>query len=164
MKVFRTDFWRNVSFPEGYWFEDSIISMIVLQQMKRVVRIHDMVYTYRANSSGMTSAARQNRKALDSFWIMVQLIKDHAQLELPETNEYWLQILRQIHITYQRTRWMPDYIKKSIFTLSVGIVDQLFPEEILDGGWKFHALLSTLRQKNYRAYCLICEINDSLDE
>ena len=163
MKVFKSTLFENMVFPVGYWFEDTVISMILFPQVKKTATIHDMVYSYRVNSNGICFSAKRNRKALDSFWIMVQLIKDHAHLKLPENNEYYLQLLRQIHITYHRTCWMPECMKKSIFTLSADIVDRLFPEDMLAGNWKFHALLSALRQRNYRTYHMICGMNDSLD-
>ena len=163
MKVFKSMLFENTVFPVGYWFEDTVVSMILFPQVKKTATIHDMVYSYRMNASGICFSAKRNRKALDSFWIMVRMIEDHAHLKLPENNEYYLQLLRQIHITYQRTCWMPEYIKRSIFTLSTDIVDRLFPEDMLAGNWKFHALLSALRQKNYRMYRLICGMNDSLD-
>lgn len=163
MKVFRSSLFEDVSFPVGYWFEDTVISMILFPKVERAVTIGDMVYSYRANPKGMTSAAKGSRKALDSFWIMIQLMKDHAALNLPENNEYHLQLLRQIHITYLRTRNAPEQVKKSIFVLSAVIINSIFNENVLTDNWKMQMLETAVKQRKYGLYRLLCEMNESLN-
>ena len=161
MKIVRAKLFENISFPEGYWFEDSVMSMILFPQMKRVATIHDMIYTYRVNEDGMTSKARYNRKALDSFWVMKRLQDDFNSLEIPKSYESYVQFLCQIHITYLRTQGLPKDIKKSVFKLTQNILNKNY-KNIESENWKIQALEKALRSGNYKKYCLLSALNDDL--
>lgn len=59
MKVIKSSLFQNLIFPEGYWFEDTIMSFLVYPRVNKVIKINDIVYEYRKNNLGITITAKK---------------------------------------------------------------------------------------------------------
>lgn len=159
MKVIKSIFFQNVSFPEGYWFEDTVMSMILFPQMKKVGTISNTVYAYRVNDAGMTAAVHGSRKALDSFWIMRQMLLDHCELALEKDAAYYTQVLKQIAITFSRTEHVPEEIKQAIFIWSQAILKEYLPEvSLVQTDWNTSELYTAVNSGNYVRYSFFCKM------
>lgn len=65
-KVIKSSLFKNLIFPEKYWFEDTIMSFLVYPRIDKAIIINDIVYEYRKNILGITHIAKNNRKSIDS--------------------------------------------------------------------------------------------------
>lgn len=45
-KLYKADLWKNYQFPEGYWFEDTILAFIIFYEAKKAFTIKQYIYIY----------------------------------------------------------------------------------------------------------------------
>ena len=45
-KLYKVDLWKNYQFPEGYWFEDTILAFIIFYEAKKAFTIKEYIYIY----------------------------------------------------------------------------------------------------------------------
>lgn len=103
-KLIKSEKFRTIQFPEGYWFEDSIMSIILhpLTKSEKKISISDIVYQYRVNPKGITATARKNIKVVDSLWVTQRLYEDRIKMGKPLTPAEYEQFLHQCSITLSR--------------------------------------------------------------
>lgn len=70
MKIFKSDIWKNIHFPEGYWYEDTIMYGLILPKVKVYVQIPDYVYYYTANRGSISYTSNGKKKSLDGIYIL----------------------------------------------------------------------------------------------
>lgn len=75
-KVYKHEFFQNLRFPEGYWYEDSIFAQIMWPLVDNVYTIPDIVYKYRNNLKGISHTSKRNHKSIDSLYITEALLED----------------------------------------------------------------------------------------
>lgn len=116
MKLYRSSLFVNVRFPEGFWYEDTIIHLVIFPKCKKFQCINHVGYIYRQNDSGITLQMKGNRKCLDAVRIISSVIdimvsnniefNDAIQCELKDT-------LQKVLI--KRIRWMNDKELRCIY-------------------------------------------------
>ena len=75
-KVLRAELFAHVCFPEGYLFEDTLMTLILFPRCHRIVTIPDDVYVYRFNPVGITATAGLSPRAVESLLVTIQLMED----------------------------------------------------------------------------------------
>lgn len=105
-RLFKRDVWRNIRFPLGYWFEDTIQNLIIDGTWSEFY-LDVPVYGYRINPDGITSNAKFNKKAVDTFWVTRKLLLFRRYLGLPFDLELYNRLLDQFSIVaFSRTRFL----------------------------------------------------------
>lgn len=81
-KLYKSELFKNVQFPEHYWFEDTLMSVIIFPQVdnSRTASISTPTYCYRLNPNGITLTAHKNRKVLDTLYVTRRLYSDCREL------------------------------------------------------------------------------------
>ena len=153
-KVFRSDIFANLIFPEGYWFEDSIMAFLIYSQIKTAYLIPDIVYVYRDNPQGISNTANKRPKCIDTYWITERLMEDREALSLDKDMAYYEQIMNQIILNYKRVRFMPVEIRQSIFILTKNLLEKHLGE--LNPPSKYKYLIETLEKSDFGAFELSC--------
>ena len=125
-KVIKSDFFKNLCFPEGYWFEDSIMAQIVYRLVQNVYTIPDIVYYYRRNTAGITHTMPKNNKAIDSYYITVKLFSDRKKFNLQVDQDYYEYILRMCKLSYCRVLYLDKKIRKALFVCLVDFMKENF--------------------------------------
>ena len=77
-KVLRAELFAHVCFPEGYLFEDTLMTLILFPRCHRIVTIPDDIYVYRFNPVGITATAGLSPRAVESLLVTIQLMEDGA--------------------------------------------------------------------------------------
>ena len=114
-KVYKAELFKNLRFPEKYWYEDSIFAQIVWPLTKSAYTISEIVYEYTINPKGITLKSKKKPKSIDSLYITEQLLKDRKKFGLTPTEENFAYFLRMVRITYGRTQRCNGVITKCIF-------------------------------------------------
>ena len=127
-KLIRGSLFQNVVFPEGYWFEDSIMRQIIfnLADEDRLFGLNIPFYQYRYNENGITVTSLKKKKSLDSLWITLQLYQDRKRLGLTDDQEYYEYMLHMAALTYMRIRKQPELIKKAYFCVFSDFLNKNF--------------------------------------
>lgn len=96
-KLYRRELFERVRFPENYTcFEDAILHFLVFPLAKRVASIKPIVYEWRKNTSGLTSASQHTSKAMQAYWIAEEMVQQAQRLALPQDALFACNLLLQL--------------------------------------------------------------------
>ena len=118
-KVIRADLFGEVCFPEGFWYEDTIISYLIYPIAKKTICLPQLVYGYYVNNQGITAQTKTSTKCIDTLSV-IELILDryqHSNKELsPAQKKGTLYQLGPF--LFSRTKGLPKELQKAVFVLA----------------------------------------------
>lgn len=158
-KVYRAELFKNIHFPEGYWYEDTINGLLLFLRASRFSCIKDNVYYYLINNAGISSTSKGKPKSLDSFYVMRSLMCDELRLGI--LNELDAsRFIRQIKITYSRTFLLGEQVRKAIFVLTIILYNMWKEQKLISGSFTGmdSLLFRSFEMKDFKLYerCCIC--------
>lgn len=160
-KLIRRDYFRNLCFPEGYWYEDSVNAQILFPMLRQdhaaVVGIQDIVYHYRENPQGISFQAQKRPKALDSFWLTRKLQAERQLFSLDTTQADYEYLLDMVVLTYERTAAQPRAVREALLIAWNAIFAEYFPD-FRTSRRSFEALETAIQAKNFAVYSLCCKL------
>lgn len=117
-KVYKRELWNDVRFFPGYWYEDTIIQFLLFTQCKNYIYIPKIEYEYKWYEKNFSHVQGNNTnvKAIDTYWILVEILQRYKKLGLPCDTKLYTLILRHIS----------TYYYNSIKGLDREIIDALF--------------------------------------
>lgn len=74
MKVFKRSLWSGVYFPENFWYEDTIIHLIIFTLCSKLTVVDVPYYVYRRNEKGITQTRKNSSKCLDMVFVMDKIL------------------------------------------------------------------------------------------
>lgn len=125
-KLFRSELFLDVCFPEHYWYEDSIFAQIVYPRISVAYGTLENTYYYRNRPSGITNQGIKKPKSIDSYWITERLFEERSNYGLESTDQYYEYVLRMVKLTFSRIRLQPYEVKKNLFILFCDFIDKNF--------------------------------------
>ena len=154
-KVYKSEMFACVKFPEGYWFEDTLCSLVLHPMSNKVSTISHYVYAYRTNFNGISRTFRGNPKTLDSFYICKQLLQDMKEMNLLTDGDCAEKIASQFRLNSRRIASLKrEDVNKALFILQCHLFRKMFPnrtkepsllvQTLLDGDYKAFKLQTTL--------------------
>lgn len=153
-KVYKSELFARIQFPEGYWFEDTLCALILHPLAKKVSTISQCVYCYRTNFKGISRTFRGKPKCLDSYYICEQLLADRVKLGLPMDEKFLQGIVRQFRLNSNRIASLQhDDIDKAVFILQSALIQHYFPDikvinesiqPFMNGDFSLYQLQATL--------------------
>lgn len=150
-KVFRSELFEDTIFPEGYWYEDTMLSYLIYQRVQKAMLLPQIVYYYRkTNENSITATAPKKPKCIDSFFITEMLMKEHAERGLPVDQAYIEKTFRQIVLNARRIEQTPQEVKEAIFVLSCEMVEQYLPENFTSK--TYSGLIFAMQNHDYGMY------------
>lgn len=157
-KVYKSELFQNVCFPERYWFEDTITTSILTHLASKICTISDMVYYYRQNEAGITKTSVGKPKSIDTFYVLRSVMNARKELNLHTDKAFYEHLLRLIILSYHRTKDQPEMVKKSMFSLFKKMLEEERADKafVLQGDYK--RLEQTILKGDYRRYCFLCSL------
>lgn len=149
-KIIHSELLKQVHFPEGYWFEDTIFFFLLFDMAQNMARIKDVVYYYRYNQQGITSKSKGKPKSLDTFYITEQLLKDRKTLGLPFSQNMYEKFLCQLRTNFYRTIFLKK-VQLPIFLESCQLKNEYF-KNLTTTDKKMRLLEEALTTRNYGKY------------
>ncbi|MBQ8230384.1 MAG: glycosyltransferase family 2 protein [Lachnospiraceae bacterium] len=151
-KVIRSSFFRDLCFPDGYLFEDTIMGSILYPECERIVTLSDPIWFYRQNSSGITQTVGEKRETVDTFWLTKYCMEEADRRGVLDSSRDCRRFYNKLRLNYLRLRSMPVEIKQSVFVLSCELYQQYFEQtgEYVEGKYKW--LKKCLSECSYAAY------------
>ena len=127
-RIFKKSIFDDIRFPEGYWFEDTIINGLIYRIAENIICINDVIYNYRLNESGITGSAKKSIKSLDTYFITEYILEYQKELNLINDKKLYYFLLYHLSIiTYNRLKGFDEEICKKIFVLSSNIISNIRP-------------------------------------
>jgi glycosyltransferase involved in cell wall biosynthesis len=155
-KIFKGKKWSNFALPEGYWYEDTIMEQILLEDMKNKSSLSEVVYYYRQNSKGITATSRNRKKSVDSLWILLALHKDREKLRMPTSQKYYEFVLRHSYLTYSRTKYQEEEVRRKILLILSDFINNEFKDYHCENK-KMRILEEIIRSADYGKWKAFCE-------
>jgi len=149
-KVFSAKLFASFSFPDGFWYEDTADAFVLFPMAQKVSTCSDVVYNYRINKNGMTAVTKKKPKALDTFWITEECVKEYVNRGYILDEYFVFYFTKQLIVNCQRLLGYPRDVQKAVFILSGSIIKQLNLEE------SDNRLLKIIRKEYYNRYRLYC--------
>lgn len=119
MKIFRSSLFAGLFFPEGYWYEDTIVRMILFERCGKLGTIKDVGYFYRMNASGITYSKNKSYRCLEAYWIMPAVMQLREELGMPMTEGIYIQLMEHLSVLlHHRTKSVDEQTREALFVLS----------------------------------------------
>lgn len=150
-KVFDSRLFQNLIFPEGFWFEDTVLSFLCYPRVTKSYVLPQIVYAYRrTNTNSISNTFSRKPKCVDSFYITQLLMREHHEQNLPVDQTYVEKVFRQVVLNESRMERVPEVVKEAAFVLICDMVREYLPCEI--DSEKYHELIDAIFRKDYGLY------------
>lgn len=148
-KVISSDKMLNLCFPEGYQYEDTIISTLLIPSCKIVCTIPNITYYYRKNDKGVTATLNNKKESVDTLYMTLYCFSESLKrgYKIPVED-----FLCQVRLNWVRTQNLPLEIRKAIFIWEIEILSRLFDESIDNLEGTMRKLKKILKKHNFYAY------------
>lgn len=153
-KVYWRELFAQIRFPAYYTcFEDAIIHFLVFRQAKSVASVPEVVYLWRKNPKGLTANSQHRPAAVQSYWIIEQLLAQDAALGLPHDALYRCSLTLQLSaFCYVTVSGLPPETQQAVFRLCCALYTKALPQEgalPCRARWGARAL----RQQDFGLWC-----------
>ena len=113
-KIIRSSFFDRYQFPEGFWFEDTIMSFLIYPQGTSVRTIEASVYNYRVNDQGITNTIFGKAKCIDTVWILDEIVSS-GELMRYDRSVFRDLVLKHIMLSCNRCQGLDRKVRESVF-------------------------------------------------
>lgn len=157
MKVIRSELVKNFCFPEGYLFEDTVISKLIYPKCKYVYTIPDIVYSYRIRTESISQSYDKKTSCIDTFWITKYCLEESIKRDYPLDEYTYKEYLKQCYINYLRTRYLPQKLQECLFILTADLLEKYWKNIIVKTPNKFNMLDKALKKRSFTAFCYVLD-------
>ena len=155
-KIYKSDIFKNIGFPERYWFEDTLNSLVIADLSKHNCIIDSIVYDYRQNPKGITQSSKGSYKNIDSYWVTKRLLQDRLELGIQDNQRLYEQMLKQVCWNCIRVASIGNKdVDFALFSCCVDLWNRRFSNFKTEQD-KYKDLENALRTNNYNLYKLNC--------
>lgn len=152
-KAMKRSLFEKVEFPASYWFEDTVMDMILYPIAAKCVIINAPVYNYLINPNGITRISSGKKKSIDSFYVTRRLLEDRLELGIEFTVTDYKFFLGQVRMNWSRTRLLPERVKRAIFVETCHLNDVYFDDlKAVKFDGAFGLIKKALECGNYKNY------------
>ncbi len=161
-KLISAELFRDLCFPEGYLFEDSLQAQILYPRVEllgmNACGVSRETLRYRQNPQGIVRTSHGNPKSLDSLWITLSLRQDRLRLGYPDDQAYYEYLLNMLVITRRRTEALGDEAGRAVFVLQRDLLLRDF-SAFFTGRSAYRTLEQAVRNGDYGRYKLFCSLH-----
>ena len=131
-KVYKREMWNQVRFLPGYWYEDTIIQMLLFTQCKKFSYVPKVCYEYRwyENNFSHIQGKSTNIKCIDRYWMLLIIIQMYKDMKLPLDGRFYTLLLKHLSAYYYPTiANLDEKVIEGLFVLGCDILDKYRPKE-----------------------------------
>ena len=124
-KAFRRELFSHIMLPEGYWYEDSILTHLIYPLATRIVTVCSCRYAYRSNPNGIAKSSIGKLKALDTIYItdlMLKIVQKEFGSCFMESRSYHGVLVEQFYLNQKRIYKLPQECQKIVFKCQSRII------------------------------------------
>lgn len=120
-KLFARRVFDRIRFPEGYRFEDSVLSQLLMpwaaREGLRVVGLDREAFRYRVHGQSTGHLNRGSAHSVDAVWVTRSLHRDRLALGLDNDPSYYEYLLSSLVISLRRCEQLGDAVCRAVFVL-----------------------------------------------
>lgn len=152
-KIYHHSVFKSLHFPEKYWFEDTIVKLIIGGMKLRVESVNEIVYCYRINPKGISANSKDKPKLIDTYWITELCYTELPKYGIEYDQAALNRLLRQSIINQIRIRRLPKTIRRDIFALTADLIEKYFKE--INASKEYLRLEKALRKRMFTKFELL---------
>lgn len=154
-KLFRSELFRRRCFPEGYLYEDSLMSLAIYLRCKRIVTIPDDVYAYRVNPTSILSTTKKSPRVVEALLVTLQLLEDNHTCGLQPDQQLYDNFLQfDVRNDFFTTSALgSSKVNQHVFSATCRIMEQYF-KGFSTRDENLKPLERALRKHDYRGYII----------
>ena len=157
MKIFKTELFRKIQFPENYWYEDSIMSFLIFPLSGICGTIKEVIYYYRRHAGSITQTSKGKVKCIDSYYVTELMYDCMEELQidpLPLQNLF----LGHVKLSGGRTVFLDKEVRKATFICFCDLYKRIYG----DAGEcrpEFADIQSCLKNRDFGKFDLLCKFS-----
>lgn len=155
-KVYKAQIFEKLCFPEGFWYEDSLLSYLIFPAVTSAYVCPHICYGYRVNEEGIVRSSHGKPKAIDTYWITEQLLYEHSQAGLSFDAVFFDYMLLQLRLNQHRVADLEETIQESVFVLTCELMERFFPADFPECGQ--NTLVKALKTRDFGMFKMCCKI------
>ncbi len=131
-KVYKRELWNKVRFFPGYWYEDTIIQMLIFPQCKKFAYISEVLYEYRWYENNFSHIQNKTTqlKTIDSYWLLMKILGQYKNLNLKFNDMFYTLLIRHLSLYYYKTFCgLDNELVNSLFVLACNIIKKNKPSK-----------------------------------
>lgn len=155
-RVYSREIWRNLEFPEGFWFEDTVHEYCISSMYKEHY-VEQPLYRYRKNGKGISMSCVAFKKGLDTFWVVGEMLEWCRDLGVRFDQALFDQTVRQLGpLMRYRTAALERPEKEALFVACCDLLASVpeFGGLSCTMGGRWDDLLLSLRTRNFQLWKL----------
>ena len=116
-RLYSREIWRNLEFPEGLWFEDTVQALLI-QDVYQEREIPNVIVRYRRHGESISTKSYYSKRAgADTFWVVQELLQWRLEKGLKATENLHRQVLYQFGpLAYGRSKALTSEEMLALFT------------------------------------------------
>ena len=154
-KIYKASLFEKLCFPEGFWYEDSLLSFLIFPAVKRAFFCPQVCYGYRINESGIVKSSVGKPRAVETYWITERLLQEHREANLPFDAPFHEYLLLQARLNQLRLSDLPEETQEAAFVLLCDLMDHYFPNGSTYPQEK--TLQKALKTKDFGMFKMCCK-------
>ena len=156
-KVMRRTLFERAGFPEGYWFEDSVLHQLILPGAQGCIGIADTVVERRLAAQSAGHISRGNVRSVDAVWVTLRLMRDRKALGLSNDQAHYEYLLDMAVLSQYRLEGLDEEIRKAAFGVFAALVIEESAEGFDTRRKDRRPLESALKKRQYAKFRQYCE-------
>lgn len=93
-RIYSREVWRNLCFPKGLWFEDTVQAYCVNGSWREQY-VESFVYRYRQHGESITAKCSRSKKGADTYWVVEAMLEWCRSLDIKFDQRIFEQTLKQ---------------------------------------------------------------------
>ena len=127
MKTFKTELFRTIQFPEGYLYEDTIVSFLMYPLAGKCGTIEDVVYYYRRHGASLSFASKGRPRNIETFYI-AELMYDCMKLQNIDPAPLYELFLAHVLLSGNRMAYCEKKLREAVFVGFCVLHDKYYSE------------------------------------
>ena len=155
-KVLKRELFHRVKFPNDYWFEDTLVWMVLEPQCRRKATSSAITFRYRMNPDSISHTSSGHLKSIDTLYVTLQLLKDRELLGIEFDQQQYDMLLQQMRNNFCRIMSLPEKVQTAVFVVESDLIKQRF------GAWntsnpRVRPIQEMLRKGDFAHFRLWCK-------
>ncbi|MCQ2440526.1 MAG: glycosyltransferase [Clostridia bacterium] len=150
-KLFNPNIFKKIVFPEGYWYEDTIMRYLIYIYYDKKIGIKDYVYKYRKNYLGITQTSGMSDKSADTVLVMLQTYDACLELGIKYDQEDYNSVLKHIKLSAFRMLQRSNELNFIAFTAWHYFLEEHF-KDFLTKDKSLKIIEKSIRKKKYKKF------------
>ena len=150
-KLIKSSLLSNIYFPEGFLFEDTIMSMLIYPKAKTAFGVNQVCYRWRKNKFSITVRQRGSANSLDDLYLVLLLDRERRKEGISPSQDHYNTMIRQGYLHYSRLKYLGDEVLKDVFVVYSNYINRVYPSYEANDT-KLRLMEKSFRTGNYKLF------------